>query len=285
MAVLETITGGRPFTADFGFGEPNLDEFGNPINYYHYGVGHGTTAAHHHTGIDVMVPLGTVLYTPLPGVVRCVGNAGSGDWGQGCGSFPDEFTGGVGNVTILTDSGLKLTFGHVNQSLVGVGQRVAAEQAVATSGGMVGPHLHLDVAIRAPHLVNHAIAIYGGEYFLLDPVPAIQAVLDGGNPGTGAPVGCSPVAAPPFDGTTKVINNVTFHPDRRTVTSAVQGLNCRQFANRTACFTRGPLAFGEKVKVLYWLEGESVTGENRWWVAEDGARIWSGGTVERPEVG
>lgn len=174
---LDIITNGAPWTADFGFGMPNVDENGNPLNLYSYGVGHGTTAANQHTGIDVNLPLGTVLFSPLPGAVRCVGENGQGDWGQGCGSFADTITGGVGNVTILTDEGLKLTFGHVNHALVSVGQRVEAGQPVATSGGMFGPHLHLDVAIRAPERVNHAIAIFGGDYFLLDPVPALREVL------------------------------------------------------------------------------------------------------------
>lgn len=280
--VLDIITGGKPWTADFGFGMPNTDEFGNPLEFYHYGVGHGTTAAHHHTGIDVNMPLGTVLHTPLAGVVRCVGNSGQGDWGQSCGAFPDTFTNGVGNVTILTDSGLKLTFGHVNQPLVGIGQRVTAGQPVVTSGGMVGPHLHLDVAIDAPQRVNLAIAHFPGSYFLLDPVPAIQAVLDGEDPTDGVSDGCAAFAPPEFDGAPKVVNNVTFHPQRTAVEIEVEGLNARQFANRQACQTRPPFGMGETVDVLYWIRGEPVAGEDRWWVAADGTRIWSGGTVEKP---
>lgn len=284
MSVLDIMTGGKPFSADFGFGQPNIDEFGNPLNFYHYGVGHGTTAPHLHTGIDVEVPLGTILHTPFAGVVRCVGNSGAGDWGQGCGAFPDEFTGGVGNVTILTDSGLKLTFGHVNQPLVAVGNRVAAGQAVVTSGGMIGPHFHLDVVINAPDRVNLAIAFFPGGYFLLDPVPALEAAL-AGLPPVVVPNGCTPFEPPAFDGTEKVVNTVTFHPARRVVTSAVEGLNGRQFAHRQACLTRSPLGLGETVDVLYWIAGESVGSENRWWVAEDGTRIWSGGTAERPSGG
>lgn len=280
MHVLDIITGGKPWSADFGFGQPNFDESGNPLNFYRYGVGHGTTAAHQHTGIDVNVPLGTVLHTPLSGEVRCVGSNGQGDWGQGCGSFADEFTGGVGNVTILTDAGLKLTFGHVNQPFVSVGQRVAAGQKVVTSGGMIGPHLHLDVAIFAPHLTNPMIWFNPGEYFLIDPVPAIERALNG-QIITGAST-CEPVAPPTFDGTEKVINTVIFHPDRRTVQVEVDGLNGRQFANRLACLTRDPLRAGEKVDVLYWVKGEGVGQEDRWWIAEDGTRIWSGGTVQRP---
>ncbi|MFN8592519.1 MAG: N-acetylmuramoyl-L-alanine amidase [Thermomicrobiales bacterium] len=174
---IDVITGGVPWTADFGFGMPNFDDNGQPLNLYRYGVGHGTRAAHQHTGLDVTIPLGTRVHTPLAGVVRCVGGQGQGDWGQGCGSFADTITGGVGNVTVLTDAGLKITFGHVNQALVSVGQRVSAGQPVATSGGMFAPHLHLDVAILAPERVDRGIALNGGDYFLLDPIPALQRVL------------------------------------------------------------------------------------------------------------
>ncbi len=93
---------------------------------------------------------------------------------------------------------------------------------------------------------------------------------------------CLPVAAPAFDGTDKVVNGITFHADRRTVTSKVPGLRCRQFANLDACETRTPLEVGETIEVLYWLEGEAFNGENRWWVTGDGSRVWSGGTVEKP---
>ena len=176
------IVGGAPYSAPFGFGMPNIDAHGRPVTIYTYGVGHGTDAAHKHTGIDINIPLGTTVYCPLPGVVRWYGNRGSGDWGQGCGAFPDQITRGVGNVTVLTDAGLKITFGHVNRALVTVGDRVTAWQAVATSGGMIGPHLHLDASIKAPERVNRSIARNPGDYFLLDPIPAIAGMLGQGVP-------------------------------------------------------------------------------------------------------
>lgn len=37
------------------------------------------------------------------------------------------------------------------------------------------------------------------------------------------------------------------------------------------------LSRGDKVRVLFW-----VKGEEGWWVAEDGSRIWSEGAVEKP---
>jgi hypothetical protein len=50
----------------------------------------------------VPVPHGTKLYTPLPGTVTCVGNAGTVIWGEGCGAFHDDMYGGIGNITILS---------------------------------------------------------------------------------------------------------------------------------------------------------------------------------------
>jgi hypothetical protein len=163
--VVRIITGGVPLQGPiFGFNEDNPGQ-----HLYKYGVGHGTSGDTRHTGNDLFLPLGTTVHTPLAGLVRCVGNAGSGDWGQGCGSFADTITGGVGNVTVLTDAGLKITFGHVNTPLVKVGDRVAAGQPVATTGGMLSPHLHLDVSVNR-----------GGSYWLLDPLPAIAAKMSGG---------------------------------------------------------------------------------------------------------
>lgn len=174
--VLKIIIGGVPQTAPrFQFGGQNFNNDGSPANFYTYAVGHGEglTRENQHSGTDIFVPLGTRIHTPIGGVVRCVGSSGSGDWGQSCGSFPDTITGGVGNVTVMTDVGLKLTFGHVGKALVSVGDRVTAGQAVALSGGMLSPHLHLDAVINAPGRVRLDIAHYPGEYFLVDPLPAI----------------------------------------------------------------------------------------------------------------
>jgi murein DD-endopeptidase MepM/ murein hydrolase activator NlpD len=96
---------------------------------------------------------------------------------------------------------------------------------------------------------------------------------------------CTADAPPPFDGTEKRVNNVVFHPDRRTVEVAIDGLNGRRYASLQSCMTRQPLDLGEKVDVLYWLNGDPVEGESRWWVTTDGTRLWTGGTVEKPLAG
>lgn len=40
--------------------------------------------------------------------------------------------------------------------------------------------------------------------------------------------------------------------------------------------------FGEKVDVLGYTLGQQMRGENKWWVTEDHAYIWSGITDEKP---
>jgi hypothetical protein len=167
------MTGGVPYAVDFGFGESGPD-------FYAYGVGHGAglTRSTHHTGDDIKMPLNTKIYTPLSGVVLCVGTNGTGAWGQVCGSFVDELTRGAGNLTILTDVGLKLTFGHAGKPFVRPGERVAAGQLIALCGGAANtPHIHFDVAIKAPEKVNRNIGNGVGDYWLVDPKPAIAAAL------------------------------------------------------------------------------------------------------------
>jgi hypothetical protein len=107
-------------------------------------------------------------------------------------------------------------------------------------------------------------------------------VREAAGDGTDHPGVCPFFPPPPFDGTDKLVNNIVFHADERTVECAVDELNCRQFAEVGACLTRGPLTMGEKFKVQYWVQGQSVSGEDRWWVTPAGSRVWAGGTIEKP---
>ena len=88
---------------------------------------------------------------------------------------------------------------------------------------------------------------------------------------------------PPFDGSDKTINGKVFNADARTVKVAVDELNCRRFADPDSCMTRAPLTKGQTFRAIYWVEGEEVDGENRWWVTKRGSRIWAGGTVQKPQ--
>ena len=163
------IFGGVPVRVEYGW----LSNAGLP--YYDYGVGHGTTAATQHTGDDVLVPYGTKLYAPGPGVVDCVGTGGSPRWGQGCGAYTDTGDAGpggkllgIGNITLMLDSGHKLTLGHCRTASVKPGQRVSAGQLLGTSGGQNGPHTHVEVSV-----------LKDKSYWLVAPKPALIQSMSG----------------------------------------------------------------------------------------------------------
>jgi murein DD-endopeptidase MepM/ murein hydrolase activator NlpD len=265
--LISYIVSGARYTAEFGFGMPNINASGVPQNYYAYGVGHGEglRAAHQHTGIDISIPLYTPLRTPFAGVVRCIGNTGSGDWGQGCGAFPDTVSGGIGNVTVLTDVGLKITFGHVNSSTLRVGQRVAAGDTVARSGGMVGPHVHLDVSINAPERVNRSIAVNGGDYWLLDPIPAIAKALGQEIP-----------APPPTYADPRPLPQPREFDVSVTVTATKDNVPVLSRAALDSAPSNKPLAKGDTFEAVYQVLGND---HNTYWVSTRGSRIPIDGTA------
>jgi hypothetical protein len=158
----DIIGGGHPWNCNYRF----LQDEG--LNYYSYGVGHGSSAPTQHTGDDVLWPDETPLFAIGDGRVTCVGWEGEVTWGQGCGYFADE-EGGIGNISILLDSGHKVVYGHSSVSYVSAGERVAAGQKVGLSGGMNGPHTHIEVAVRGRD----------GTYWLLDPAPALREAMGG----------------------------------------------------------------------------------------------------------
>jgi hypothetical protein len=106
--------------------------------------------------------------------------------------------------------------------------------------------------------------------------------LPDGGAATEIPEACPAALPPAFDGGDKQIGDVVFHAAAQTVEVATDELRCRQFADPASCETRNPLALGETFEALYWVEGREVDGESRWWVAKNGARVWSGGTVQKP---
>lgn len=98
----------------------------------------------------------------------------------------------------------------------------------------------------------------------------------------GDQVACTPFPPPPFDGADKQVGDVVFHAVGQTVEVAQAGLHCRQFAFPGSCETRDPLRQGDTFEALYWVDGEPIDGQRRWWIAESGARIWGGGTAPQP---
>jgi murein DD-endopeptidase MepM/ murein hydrolase activator NlpD len=251
--LISYIVSGAKYTAEFGFLKPNYNVNGVPQNYYHYGVGHGTSAPHIHTGVDIVIPMYTPLRTPLAGVVRCIGDAGSGDWGQGCGSFPDTIGGGIGNVTILTDVGYKLTFGHVNSSTLRVGARVAAGDVVARSGGMVGPHLHLDVTEKR-----------NGTYWLLDPIPTIAKALGQAIP-----------TPPPTYADPRPLPQARDWDVSVTVVATRDGVPVLSRAALDAAPANKPLAKGDDFEAVAQVLGNDL---NIYWVSSRGSRVPVEGT-------
>lgn len=92
-----------------------------------------------HDAVDIPVEQGSAVYAAADGVVRSVS-----DKGMGFNALVIEHAGGVSTL-----------YGHVTQFLVSEGQRVAAGEEVALSGGRpgtpgagmftTGPHLHFEV--------------------------------------------------------------------------------------------------------------------------------------------
>lgn len=156
---IRVIVGGDYPPVTYAF----LDDVG--IDSYEYVVGHGGTKSTQHSGDDVAIADDTKLYSPAAGTVLCVGTSGTNNWGQACGFYHDD-EGGIGNITILFDSGTKLTLGHCTSSKVKPGDRVTAGQWVGVSGSANGDHVHIEMTEER-----------NGTYWLVDPVPALKKAM------------------------------------------------------------------------------------------------------------
>ena len=103
--------------------------------------GFGTRWGHSHNGIDIAAPIGTPIRAPLAGEVIASGPAsGFGLW-----------------VRVRHDDGTVTTYGHVNRSLVTVGEQVTAGEEIAEVGNRghsTGPHLHMEVRTPEGTVVN-----------------------------------------------------------------------------------------------------------------------------------
>ena len=87
----------------------------------------------HHNGIDIDVPVGTIVRAAAPGRVYLI----------------DDDPGGYGTAVIIQHTGGYLTlYGHLSSVLVSKGQYVEVGQPIAESGNTglsTGPHLHFEV--------------------------------------------------------------------------------------------------------------------------------------------
>jgi murein DD-endopeptidase MepM/ murein hydrolase activator NlpD len=103
--------------------------------------GFGARFGRAHQGIDIAAPIGTPIRAPLAGTVIESGPAsGFGMW-----------------VQVRHADGTVTTYGHINRSLVRVGQEVAAGEVIAEVGNRgrsTGPHLHIEVETPGGNKIN-----------------------------------------------------------------------------------------------------------------------------------
>ncbi len=109
-----------------------------------------------HAGIDLANSIGTPIYAVSDGVVVDAGpTAGYGMW-----------------VKLRHADGTVTLYGHVNTTLVGVGERVTAGDQIATMGNRgfsTGPHLHFEVLLGGSERIDPVPwlakrGIYVGNY-------------------------------------------------------------------------------------------------------------------------
>lgn len=103
--------------------------------------GYGPRWDAQHKGLDIAAPVGSPIRVPLDGVVVDSGPAsGFGLW-----------------VRVRHDDGTVTLYGHIDRTLVQVGQRVSAGDVIAEVGNRgrsTGPHLHFEVIAPGGGNVN-----------------------------------------------------------------------------------------------------------------------------------
>jgi murein DD-endopeptidase MepM/ murein hydrolase activator NlpD len=163
LGVLTSVWGGLdfPISQEFGHTEFSVTHH----SWYAYGADYGLDG-YEHPGIDIGMPRGTALFSPVDGVVKVAG-------GTPYYTFYGNGQPGVGELLIEASDGNQVVLGHMGRIVVEAGQTVKAGQFVGLSGGDNGDHLHLEARERQPL----------GGYLIVDPrksflVPALKAAAD-----------------------------------------------------------------------------------------------------------
>lgn len=102
-----------------------------------------------HNGIDLAVPVGTPIKSPMPGIVDVITSGGDG-----------------GNQVIIKhDNGYKTGYAHLSKQLVKKGDKVKQGDVIGLSGNTgksTGPHLHLTLTDPSGAKVDPQKMIYSG---------------------------------------------------------------------------------------------------------------------------
>lgn len=102
-----------------------------------------------HNGIDLAVPVGTQIKSPMPGVVFALNSGGDG-----------------GNEIIIKhDNGYKTGYAHLSKQLVKKGDKIKQGDVIGLSGNTgksTGPHLHLTLTDPSGAKVDPQKMIYSG---------------------------------------------------------------------------------------------------------------------------
>jgi murein DD-endopeptidase MepM/ murein hydrolase activator NlpD len=141
--------GGGAMSAIWG-GSPNatmMQEFGHTSFstgagawMYQYGTEFGLDGRMH-PGLDIGMPTGTPLRSPVSGTVSHAG---------GTGAYLDDRLGNqpqTGQLSIKTSTGHEVILGHMENIAVRMGQGVSPGTYVGRSGTANGPHLHLEYRV------------------------------------------------------------------------------------------------------------------------------------------
>lgn len=136
-----------------------------------------------HPGIDVAMPEGTKLFSPVGGTVVVAGPEG----GYRIGANMDNYTPQTGELRIRMDNGHEVILGHMAGIHVTVGDRVQPGQYVGLSGyAGTGAHLHLEYRIPSTR--------FGGTQEAVDPRQALQGLFGGAFTGSDAGPGTRPMS-------------------------------------------------------------------------------------------
>jgi hypothetical protein len=153
---LSLIWGGLSFPISQEYGHTDFSLAQETLYLYGLGLGLDGRA---HPGLDIGMPAGTYLYSPVNGTVVISG-------GVPYYTYYGNGEPGVGELLIETDSGDQVILGHMAAIAVSAGQRVTTGQFVGLSGGENGDHLHLET--RAYGI----LAVDPRKSFLVDAIVA-----------------------------------------------------------------------------------------------------------------